>query len=104
MAARIRTQARRARTRRITGAALGLSLLASGATFGCATDHYGRAIVTQNQMLGAAAGGLAGAAIGNKVGSRSKETSNTFVGSMAGALLGGWLGGKLDRPHPDRYG
>lgn len=98
----------RGRNRRWRGVAallLGAVLLGSGATLGCATDPYGRPIVTTNQWLGAAAGGLAGAAIGNKVGSHSKETGNTILGGVAGALLGGWLGGQVDRryePPPQR--
>lgn len=105
MAARTREareEVRGGRTRRIASAVLGATLLASSVPLGCATDHYGRPIVTQNQMLGAAAGGLAGAAIGNKVGSRSKETANTIAGGLAGAVLGGWLGGQLDRGQYDR--
>jgi uncharacterized protein YcfJ len=86
----------------VAGMLLGVTLLGSGATLGCATDPYGRPIVTQNQWIGAAAGGLAGAAIGNKMGSRSKETGNTILGGAAGALLGGWLGGQLDRPYERR--
>jgi uncharacterized protein YcfJ len=87
----------------ITALLLGVSLLVSGMTLGCATDPYGRPIVTQNQAIGSVAGGLAGAAIGNKVGSRSRETGNTVLGGVAGALLGGWLGGQLDRDrHYDR--
>jgi uncharacterized protein YcfJ len=90
------------RSKRVTGLLLGIALLGSGVTTGCATDPYGRPIVTQNQWLGAAAGGIAGAAIGNKMGSRSKETGNTILGGAAGALLGGWLGGQLDRPRYDQ--
>jgi uncharacterized protein YcfJ len=86
----------------ITGLLLGVSLLGSSVTMGCATDPYGRPVVTQNQWIGAAAGGLAGAAIGNKVGSRSRETGNTILGGVTGALLGGWLGGQLDRPRYDQ--
>lgn len=86
----------------VAGMLLGVTLLGSGATLGCATDPYGRPIVTQNQWIGAAAGGLAGAAIGNKMGSRSKETGNTVLGGVTGALLGGWLGGQLDRPYERR--
>lgn len=90
------------RSKRAAAGLLAITLLGSGATMGCATDPYGRPIVTQNQWLGAAAGGLAGAAIGNKVGSRSKETGNTILGGVTGALLGGWLGGQLDRGRYDR--
>jgi len=86
----------------VAGMLLGVTLLASGATMGCARDPYGRPIVTQNQWLGAAAGGLAGAAIGNKVGSHSRETSNTILGGVTGALLGGWLGGQVDRSYERR--
>jgi len=86
----------------VAGMLLGVTLLGSGATMGCATDPYGRPIVTQNQWLGAAAGGLAGAAIGNKMGSRSKETGNTILGGVSGALLGGWLGGQVDRSYERR--
>lgn len=86
-----------------TALLLGVTLIASGATLGCATaDPYGRRpVVTQNQALGAAAGGLAGAAIANKAGSRSKRTENTILGGLGGALLGGWLGGQVDRPRYD---
>lgn len=81
----------------VTGMLLGVSLLGSGATLGCATDTYGRPAVSQGQVLGGLAGGVAGAAIGHRVGSRSRETGNAVIGGLAGALLGGWLGGELER-------
>lgn len=81
----------------VSGALLAAMLIGSGATLGCATDPYGRPVVSTNQVLGATAGALAGGMIGNKVGSRSRETSNTIIGGAAGALVGGWLGGQLDR-------
>jgi uncharacterized protein YcfJ len=84
-------------------ALIGLLSLGSFALTGCVSDPYGRPVVSQNQAIGAVAGGLAGAAIGNKVGSRSKETGNTILGGAAGALLGGWLGGQLDRPYDRPY-
>jgi uncharacterized protein YcfJ len=90
--------------RTTTALLLGATLIASSATLGCATaDPYGRPVVTQNEALGAAAGGLAGAAIAHKAGSRSKRTENAILGGLGGALLGGWLGGQVDKPrHEDR--
>lgn len=84
-----------------TALLLGVTLLA-GTSFGCVSDPYGRPVVSQNQTLGAVAGGLAGAAIANKAGSRSKRTENTILGGLGGALLGGWLGGKVDQSRYDQ--
>jgi uncharacterized protein YcfJ len=84
-----------------TALLLGVTLLA-GTSLGCVSDPYGQPVVTQNQTLGAVAGGLAGAAIANKAGSRSKRTENTILGGLGGALLGGWLGGKVDQSRPDQ--
>jgi hypothetical protein len=84
------------------GMLLGVSLIGSGATLGCAMDPYGRPVVSQGQVLGGLAGGVAGAAIGHRVGSRSRETGNAVIGGLTGALLGGWLGGELERSRYER--
>jgi surface antigen len=73
-------------------------LASAGPLEGCASDPYGRAVVSQNQLAGGLVGGLSGAAVGYGLGKGSHhEERGVLVGGLVGALAGGWLGGQLDR-------
>lgn len=78
-----------------------LSIAATLALAGCATDEYGNRRPLTDAEKGVLIGGIAGAVVGGAASSKKHRTRGALLGAVGGGLAGGMVGSYMDKQKKD---